>query len=236
MRFHVIRRLLKPVPVVYVTRFNIAVRFGTGSRPPVHLDPAWLEERIALFERYCVAKMAAQTDQRYRWLLLVSPGTDAAIVRRLERAPNAEVVQVAPESPLGPLVAGRVAGLGESIITARLDSDDQLSTTFTQALREIAWHDRRRFAVYFTKGLQLDASSGAYYVKMSPFNQFPAVLERSAARDFVTVHASRHNTLFDAMDVRLIRNKRPMWCTIVHGGNALNTINGRPADPPPADW
>ncbi len=233
---HIIKNLIRPIPVVYITRFNIAVRFGQQPQRSVHLDPVWLEERIALFERYCLPKMAAQSDPRFRWLILVSPETDNTIVERLLRAPNSEVIPVAPNTALGPLVASRVAKMGDSIITSRIDSDDQLSATFTQALREIRWNGRRRFATYFTRGLYLDAHSGIYRAFRFPLNQYPAVFEHSPAREFVTVHAHSHNRLHKLMDADLLKTKRPMWCTVVHGGNVLNQMRGRPTKAPPEDW
>lgn len=236
MRLRKLRNLFRPVSVVYVTRFNIATRFGEKPQEPVHLDPAWLEERIALFERYCVPKLAAQTDRGFKWLILVSSETNDAIVKRLLRAPNAEIVPVDSESRLDRLVAARVATMGDSVVTVRVDSDDQVSAAFTQALREMKWHGRRRFAVYFTRGLQLDAPSGTYHTATVPFNQFPAVFERSRAREFLTVHADRHNRLHGLMDAVLIKTKRPMWCTVVHGGNALNRITGKRTSAPPEDW
>jgi hypothetical protein len=236
MGIRIIRRLLRPVPVVYVTRFNLAIALGKQPQQPVHLDLAWLEERLALFERYCVPKMAAQTDDRFRWLILISPETNAAIVKRLARAPNAELVPVAPGTALGSVVAARVAQMGESIITARLDSDDQLSVGYTKALRAIEWSGRRRFAAYFTKGLYLNAATGAYRVARLPLNQFPAVFERRQSGDFLTVHAHRHNELFKSMDAIQIWTKRPMWCTIVHGGNASNRMTGKPVHAPLTNW
>jgi hypothetical protein len=202
----------------------------------MHLDVAWLEERLALFERYCVPKIAAQTDDRFRWPILIDPETDAAIVKRLAGAPNAELVPVMPKATLGQIVAGRVAQMGDSIITARLDSDDQLSAGYTEALRTIEWNGRRRFAAYFTKGLYLDASSGAYRAARLPLNQFPAVFERRQSGDFLTVHAHRHNELFKSMDAIQIWTKRPMWCTIVHGGNASNRMTGKPVHAPATNW
>ena len=236
MGIRIIRRQFRTVPVIYVTRFNLAVDFHRSPRPPAHLDPAWLDERITLFERYCVPKMVAQTDDRFRWLLLISPGTDVAIVNRLSRAPNAELVPVAPGAALSPVVAGRVTQLGDSIITARLDSDDQLSAGYTAALRAIKWNGRRRFAAYFTKGLYLDAVSGTYRAARVALNQFPAVLERRQSDDFLTVHAHQHNQLFKSMDAIQIWTKRPMWCTIVHGGNVSNRTSGKSVQAPLTNW
>jgi hypothetical protein len=239
MGIHIVKSLFRPIPVVYFTRFNIAVTFGKTARKPVHLDPEWLEVRIALFERYCAPKMAAQTDGRFRWLILTSPGTDPAIEKRLLRAPNAEVVPIASAPPgglLGTVVAPRVAQMGDSIITARVDSDDQLSATYTQVLRETDWNGRRRFAVYFTNGLYFDASSGAYHAVRAPLNQFPAAFEHRPARNFRTVHAQHHNKLHTLMDAILIKTKRPMWCTVVHGGNAANRMSGRLVEAPPENW
>ena len=168
MGIRIISRLIRPVPVVYVTRFNIAATFTKTPRKPMHLDPAWLDERIALFERFCVPKMSAQTDERFTWLILISAETDTATVNRLSRAPNAALIRIAPGTALVTAIAARVAQMGDAVITARVDSDDQLSSRYTRALREIDWNGRRRFAAYFTKGLCLDAASGAYCAVRTP--------------------------------------------------------------------
>ena len=89
---------------------------------------------------------------------------------------------------------------------------------------------------YFTKGLYLDAASGAYRAVRTPLNQFPAVFERRTARDFLTVHAHRHNELYRLMDAIQIWTKRPMWCTVVHGGNVSNRMHGKPIQAPSENW
>jgi hypothetical protein len=235
MGIRIISRLIRPVPVVYVTRFNIAVAFTKTPRKPMHLDPSWLDERIALFERHCVPKMATVG----RALHLADPH------QRRNRRRNCESSFAGAQRRAAPHCPGRCAWAcyrgargsdGKLDHHCGLDSDDQLSARYTQALREIDWNGRRRFAAYFTKGLYLDATSGAYRAVRMPLNQFPAVFERRQARDFVTVHAHRHNELYRLMDAIQIWTTRPMWCTVVHGGNVPNRMHGKPVPAPPENW
>lgn len=230
---HFIGRVLRPVPVVYVTRFNLAMFGRVTNGRCVNLDGDWIGNRLDLFERYCTPKMAQQTDQRFRWLILIDPATDAAARARLRQAPNAELVEVPPGTPTDLAIRNCMAS--SRIITARLDSDDQISAHYTETLRAMRWYGER-FALYFTKGLELNVKTGAYYARKHPLNQFAAAFERSRIGAFKTVHCRECNKLTDAMPAVLIKPNRPMWCTVVHGGNVMNEIRGTPTAAPPADW
>ncbi len=68
-----------------------------GPRDPDAVQPAieghrerhprqsgWLEDRVELFERYCLPSVAAQTDRRFSWIIYFDPQSPAWLRQRIE--------------------------------------------------------------------------------------------------------------------------------------------------------
>lgn len=122
---------------VLLTRFNLPT---PGVESLVRAKEGWLVERIALFERYTVPSVAAQsvTDRTWivyfdpespQWLLdRIQPHVDAGIFHRVLRTTVTpqDVVQDIRE------IVGQTA---DSLLTTNLDNDDGLGNEFLAAIQ-----------------------------------------------------------------------------------------------------
>ena len=55
---------------VFLTRFNLP---SGGTEARIRARETWLAERWTLFERYCAPSVAAQTSDRFRWIIYFAP-------------------------------------------------------------------------------------------------------------------------------------------------------------------
>lgn len=78
-----------------ITRFNLNLYAHDKHARPTRTD-RWLEHRFAVFERYCLPSVAAQTSRNFTWLCLFDAATPAAYRSRIEgyktRCPRFEAV------------------------------------------------------------------------------------------------------------------------------------------------
>src|SRR5262249_60670586 len=119
----------------------------TLKRPPWSYDaftPEWLEERIRLFETYCVPGLARQTSDDFSWLVLCDESTDPDHIERLlenvERVPQLSVALTSLERGIGvrEVIAPLVEEDWDLLITTRLDSDDVLNSNAVATLNDYA--------------------------------------------------------------------------------------------------
>ena len=128
-----------------------------GMRGPDAHDPRLLDEqaewlfgsdriarRFLTLERICLASVAAQTDQDFRFLVVTSVRLPHPWLDRLRAlcatVPQAELV-VTQETELGavlrPILMRSAAATGRPALQFRLDDDDAVSPGFVAALRRI---------------------------------------------------------------------------------------------------
>ncbi len=64
---------------IILTRFNL--QYDPDST--LHIQPAWLDNRLALFERYCLPSVIQQTCKDFTWLILADRQTPDTQRQRL---------------------------------------------------------------------------------------------------------------------------------------------------------
>lgn len=214
---------------VLLTRFNLAT---PGRESRARTRPEWLAGRFDLFERYCLASVAAQSDREVDWIILFDDQTEDWARRRIE-----ECRKVFPfRAVFTPMFQGRKWAAftrhmigppqeGRTIVTSNLDSDDGLATDYVARVKRLAARTTlpRPFAINFEIGLIL--SDGAGYWNRHTHNAFTNLVED----DTPSLRASNsvdHMALFDIVPVVQERGP-PAWLQVVHGGNVSNKVRGR---------
>src|SRR5262249_55983457 len=148
----------------------------TLKRPPWSYDaftPEWLEERIRLFETYCVPGLARQTSDNFSWLVLCDEATDPHHIERplenVERVPQLRVGLPSLERGHGAreVPAPRVEEDWALLITTRLDSDDFLNSNAVPTTNDSGGGFSRsrheRWVLSLPSGYRFDEAAGRIY-------------------------------------------------------------------------
>jgi hypothetical protein len=214
-----------PVDQVVLTRFNLP---SQGYESLIRAQEGWLRSRVALFERYCLPSMRAQT-YRGSWVIYFDPESPAWLLDWIERTNRHDFHPVfrATVSHAELLNDIRLAlgSTGETLITTNLDNDDAVANDFLARVAAAATPGRRT-AVYLADGLIADGRS--VYRRVDPHNAFCSVAE--PWEEPVTCWERAHNRLGESMPVRSVRG-RPAWLQIIHGENVSNRVRGRLVSP-----
>lgn len=212
-----------------ITRFNLAT---PGRELAYRTRPGWLEERFALFERYCLPSIAAQTCKDFDWIVYFDEGTPQWARERIERA--RQVRNFHPcftglfdgtgwartvRAQIGTPQSGRL------LITSNLDNDDALSRDYVARIQHAARQNAAlgRFAVNVPDGLVLAGS--AVFAHRHLQNAFTNLAEPDDDA-FATTMTIRHMELADTVPV-VQSEGAAGWLQVVHGGNVSNRVRGR---------
>lgn len=216
---------------VVLTRFNLPT---LGVESIVRAQDGWLRTRLALFERYCVPSVLAQTNRNFTWVIYFDPESPPWLLETIEghrdagtfvplfraSVDNAELVED----------LRRVVGTPRAeLITTNLDNDDGIAVDFIDRLQSGA-PPPEPTAVYLTRGLI--ASPTGLYRRIDRHNAFCSVRETWTAPR--TCWLDWHDLLPRHLPVREI-DGTPGWLQVVHGTNVSNRVHGRLCSPAPFD-
>ena len=211
---------------VILTRFNIRL---SNEANPRGLSDEWLTERIKLFETYCHPSLYQQTNQDFKWLVLLdgrSPGWLRGKMSDYARWQNFVPVYLevaVPESggcpaELKSAVGAQVLPSHTHLITTRIDNDDAVSRDYIQRVQG-CFSGQDSQGIVFPMGYQL--CDGCLYLEYSKGNHFSSLIESYRPDSFKTVFVEHHSHLYVASPVRQIWG-RPTWLEVVHDGNLSN--------------
>jgi hypothetical protein len=212
-----------------LTRFNLP---SAGYEGFVRASPCWLENRMALFERYCLPAVLAQTSRNFQWLIFFDPQTPdwaKAIIQKHEalgyyRALYREAVP--KDLLLRDLRAAFAPGNG-LLLTTRLDNDDVIACDFVERLQHAVCEpgDTRQI-LNFPCGYTY--SGGNFYRHQDLNNAFTTM--RESWDGALTIWHDWHTRL--AHYGRIVQMPpAPAWIQIIHGQNISNRIRGHLAPP-----
>lgn len=212
---------------VIVTRFNLP---SEGSERLIRAQEGWLRDRVALFERYTVPSVRAQTVTDFRWIVYLDPESPPWLLHRLQ--------PLLDEGLFTPLFreavtwqdladdARNVTGAHRAIlITTNLDNDDALATDFVERLQDAARPGRRE-ALFLIHGVI--RSEDRAYIRRDRMNAFCSVAE--PWKGALTAWRDWHILVDKHMEVRNLGGP-PGWLQVIHGRNVSNRVRGRLVSP-----
>lgn len=213
---------------VLLTRFNLPSK---GHESLVRAQENWLKNRVALFERYCLPSVAAQTCRDFSWIIYFDPQSPQWLLdwveghqRRGDFRPFLRE-EVGPQDLLEDIAAVLGPRGGGELLTTNLDNDDSLSADFVSRVQAVA-SPGGRTAVYIGDGLI--RRGDVLYRRVDPHNAFCSVREPWDRP--VTCWADWHNLLPELMPVSVVRGA-PGWLQVIHGANVSNRVRGRRTHP-----
>jgi hypothetical protein len=211
---------------VIQTRFSVRAKWGYQEFP---LE--WLEERLGLFDAYCLPSIAGQTAREFAWHVYCDTGTSPTILTELEmrsrKVPQMRVSLTGPggDAPKTHVLKATDAG-DRAVLTTRLDSDDAISRHYVEAIQTHVGHfiesDKATWLLNFPRGYQLDNASGRLLFDWMPRSSFHTLFER-VTTDLQTVLAGNHSK-FHEIHPTAQDDSMPAWLMVVHEGNVLNTL------------
>jgi hypothetical protein len=211
-----------------VTRFNLPSK---GNESLIRAREGWLRDRIALFERYCLPSVEAQTNKNFSWLVYFDPASPSWLLDRVKEHERGRAYHPVFREEVTPaeLVVDASDVIGGTrragMMTTNLDNDDGIAADFVERLQAAADPSRRQ-ALYLADGLIRRGDS--LFVRVDVHNAFCSVAEPWDSP--MTCWADWHNLLPVHMPATVLRGA-PGWLQVIHDSNVSNRVRGRLTDP-----
>lgn len=214
-----------------ITRFNLKnPTWGLTKNNEAILDEKWMEERMVLFENYCLSSIINQTNNNFKWLIFFDTTTSEFYKREIEKLLK-EHLNIIPiyidgmklfHESLNKYIRENSTSK-QFLITSMIDNDDCLHKNYIQEVQN--QFDKQDFlAVDFINGYTLQIEPEIILGKKDHiFNPFISLIEKN--ENPKTVWFYDHNIWKKEPRIKSIYGKR-MWMSVIHGKNKVNEFDG----------
>lgn len=217
-----------------LTRFNLRLWRQDKNGSPVRTSE-WLEHRFALFEKYCLPSVAAQSCKDFQWIVLFDSKTPEAFRERIEgyRAQCPQLVPVFVEPENGRYFAEvfrsevlRLLRLAQQprVLTTYLDNDDALAAGFVEDIQRRAAELPDGTFISYVDGYQY-YTDRSYVMRIHyPRNHFVSVVEDGNPLTLKTIYGYGSHYYIDNIlgSRREFVTSCPLWCEVIHDRNMGN--------------
>jgi hypothetical protein len=240
-----------------MTRFNIR---STGAGYSEDQDPNWLDERLALFERYCLPSIADQTQKQFTWVVFCDEHTRDEILDRI-RAYDPRIriarfvtkVGVPAEQAPQPVSYGYLSPGEEPVlhnlsplpfvppgaqvlVSTRIDNDDAIRADALERARAFVsrfletGHDRMVYNPLL--GYKLDTVNSRLYATQMHNTPFLSLFERLSEATWPKGALSgNHGHMHEQFPTHQADGRR-LWVQVLHGGNVSNHVKSTDVELP----
>jgi hypothetical protein len=210
----------------FLTKFN--VRSFPELKPGC--DPAWLERRFELFDRFCFQSVHNQSNQNFKWLVFFDIDTPEPFKQKISAYVQtwANFVPVYLDCPLPygefpdevrQVVRQYIPPNCEYLITTWLDNDDAIHRDYVQMIQDnFDRQDRETLNFFF--GYQL--AEGKLYFDFELANHFISLIEKYNPDSFNTCLCRPHKELYKVCKSAKKVFCKPVWVEVVHSSNYMN--------------
>ena len=212
----------------FLTKFN--VRSFPDKKPGC--DPAWLENRFKLFDRFCFPSVQNQSNQNFKWLVFFDVETPDLFKQKITDYANqwSNFVPVYLDCPLPygefpadvrDVVRHLIPADCEYLITTWLDNDDAIHKDYVQLIQS-NFSQQDLETINFIFGYQF--ANSKLYLDFEFANHFISLIEKYNPETFHTCLCKSHKELYEICHSAKKIFCKPVWLEVVHGSNYMNVL------------
>ena len=214
-----------------ITRFNVKIEgYGPEFFPPGARANKWEQERLPLFEKYCVSTVAAQRSKNFKWLIYCHTATSPEIIECIRRmvnaVPSVSLFFVVDFKDMLSHIREVCSSSGTPyVITSRLDNDDGIGLDYIQVVQD-HFEPRGNVVLNVLGGIIYNKANGVLtFHRHSLNNAFISLIEESnGSQEALTVYGFRHSSPPPSITVKNIEYAHAFWMTL-HGSNVATRNN-----------
>lgn len=213
-----------------LTRFNAGL-YDESFKLKDKISPdAWMEHRLALFEKFTLSSIMNQSCQNFSWILLFDEKTPKEFIHRIEdfNYANIKIHYTDTNIYSFDISNSEIWGIETynhnnfDIITTRIDNDDAFHFNYINAIQEKysdLISETKPFVISFPLGYILDLKSNRIVVYKYAINNCPSLISSCSKQNFKSVFCHFHAELVTKYKTFFIRKSKPYWMVIIHSQN-----------------
>ncbi|MEP6646764.1 MAG: glycosyltransferase [Saprospiraceae bacterium] len=206
-----------------ITRFNIKVSGFGPERMTSQSSAEWLQERLRIFNMYCVPSVISQSNTDFTWLIYFDSDTPIKIINEVSTLKNKishlKIILVDHFDAFVEDIIRKIRTSPEPyVISSRLDNDDLISSEYINSVQN-AFIPVHNTIINFNAGYELSLPDHVLRKWNNSFkNQFTSIIEDKSEPDILTIYGFPHwrpPALSQTINIKT----RPMWIYLIHGKN-----------------
>lgn len=212
-----------------ITRFNLKnPKWSVTKNNELLLTKEWMDERLDLFENFCLPTVIAQTEKKFKWLLFFDVSTESEHQKRMvEMTKKHSFIELFYIDGMPNLIGSIKHYIKENcttpyLITSRIDNDDCISKNYIREVQN-QFNEQDYVALDFISGYTLNLKPVMLGKKEHIFNPFISLIERNDHPK--TVWENDHTQWKKETSIVQIKNNR-VWMSVIHEKNKVNEFDG----------
>ncbi|GGF17097.1 glycosyltransferase [Flavobacterium limi] len=211
-----------------ITRFNLKnPNWDVTKNNEELLTDEWMEDRMWLFENFCLPSVKAQSNKNFTWLLYLDTTTaekyKTKITDLTSATENIKLFFINGMNEFYPEIQKATTSEKPYLITTRIDNDDVISKYFIDEVQK-KFASQDFLAIDVIKGYSLQIKP--IYIlgkKEHVFNPFISLIEKN--ENPKTVWFNDHTQWKKESRIIQVTDKR-LWMSIIHEKNKVNEFDG----------
>jgi hypothetical protein len=211
-----------------ITKFNVYFADWKKFRNSSSFGSAqWMKHRFQLFDRFCFPSIQNQTNQDFKWLILLDRETGSEDRRTMlgyqQRFANIQLVFTTEENLRRDVQEAMDQGEERDYaITTRIDNDDAYRNDVIEVVQRHFAAQECEF-MNFSRGYQYCMKNGRLYPHEDMSSPFMSLVEKRRTEGFRTVQFEAHDLVRGKWPLRQIEDGR-YWVQVIHDRNAANHL------------
>ncbi len=219
-----------------ITRFNIKSKAWQTDKnhQPVN-DAGWLQNRIALFEAFCLPSMSIQSTKNFNWFVFFDSSPTELLTEKINEweivCENFYPVYVDDYEEfithdIEQTIRKHVRNDVKFIITTRIDNDDAFHKNALQVIQD-NFSPNHMQIIDLLNGYCLDINKQIMLKRSYESNPFISLIE--AINDTSKIHSvmrEGHPAWIGMTDFTSVITE-PLWIQVIHEKNVSNTLKGK---------
>ncbi len=214
-----------------ITRFNLRnPEWDVTKNNESLLTDDWMEDRMKLFENFCLPSIQNQTNLNFTWLLYLDITTKDFFKNRIAELikgrSNIQVFYIDGMPLFYKSIQNYISANSNSkpfLITSRIDNDDCVRKDFINEIQK-KFNSQNYQAIDIIKGYSLQIEPTYMLGKKEHlYNPFISLIEKNINPK--TVWLNNHTQWKKEKNITQIKDKR-LWMSIIHEKNKVNEFDG----------
>ena len=216
----------------------VVTRFGLGQR-----SDNFFRANLPLLENLLLPSLAAQTDSRFTWLVLIDKRAPRWVIQRFEQlgkgCPQLRVFSHDPFSnfdlmPDVPALLGQNGvEVDDYVLSARVDADDALAVNYVESIRaraeKLASGQQRADCAFITASGALLLIRSVRFLKISKKNYSVVAVGSTYGPGFKHCHSYPHSQMwrgFPGLATVEVESIKPQWLRVLRNGSVHRSYRG----------
>lgn len=216
-----------------ITRFNVRInsmKTKQLDKKDICVDPDYLKNRFAIFEKYTVPSVINQTCKNFEWIVLFCYDTPIEFKNKISDMQEKKYftpIYIKDDDNQASIISNYIKkDNANGYVISRIDNDDALNVEYIEEVQNyISNTDFDNFVISFPNGIQYELEKKIASKYYFPSNHFLTLCQLSREGDLLNIFDYNHMDISNNFTIKYACENKLLWMEIVHASNITNRMH-----------